>query len=414
MDEAQSEAQSEAQIESVSGAPAAALHAGDVAAGIPPPENRKFYPALDGIRALAVLMVFYQHYLSSRPELNWGWTGVDIFFVLSGFLITGILYDTRHDARRYRNFYGRRALRIFPLYYGVLLLILVSTPFFHWRYLPSFWMWPVYLGNFSRFVWLQNWLHASNAVDHVFSARFHSYIFINHFWSLCVEEQFYLLWPPVVFLVRNRQRLLAICLTTGVVVLAARCIAAIYAPQPYLNAELLYRATPFRIDALLYGGALALALRGPLGARLARRAVPLFLLFLCAFGGFELLWHHTAHTFYQPAAGARGLDTFGFLFIDLFAAVLILVCLAPGTWWYRFLTLKPLRRLGQVSYGFYVFHDIPHHAYAALAHALMPRLAATHGTATAAIALLCTLAISFLSFRFYEAPFLRLKRHFAD
>jgi len=75
------------------------------------PENRAFYPALDGLRAIAFLMVFFQHYYS----IPWGWTGVNIFFVLSGFLITGILFDSRNDAHRARNFYIRRTLRIFPL-----------------------------------------------------------------------------------------------------------------------------------------------------------------------------------------------------------------------------------------------------------------------------------------------------------
>src|ERR1035441_2665940 len=95
----------------------AGWHSADLVAGLPASENKKFYPALDGLRALAVLMVFYAHYnLSPGPSVAWGWAGVNIFFVLSGFLITGILYDTRNTARRFRNFYVRRTLRIFPLY----------------------------------------------------------------------------------------------------------------------------------------------------------------------------------------------------------------------------------------------------------------------------------------------------------
>jgi peptidoglycan/LPS O-acetylase OafA/YrhL len=81
------------------------------------PAKRAFYPALDGLRAVAFLMVFFHHYM----RLPWGWSGVDFFFVLSGFLITGILFDTRHDFHRFRNFYVRRTLRIFPLYYGIIL-----------------------------------------------------------------------------------------------------------------------------------------------------------------------------------------------------------------------------------------------------------------------------------------------------
>src|ERR1700712_3651211 len=91
------------------------------------PENRAFYPALDGLRAVAFLMVFFQHYLS----MPWGWTGVNVFFVLSGFLITGILFDTRDAPNRARNFYVRRTLRIFPLYYAIFLALLLLQPIMH-------------------------------------------------------------------------------------------------------------------------------------------------------------------------------------------------------------------------------------------------------------------------------------------
>ena len=108
------------------------------------PENRGFFPALDGLRAVAFMMVFLQHY----EKLPWGWSGVDFFFVLSGFLITGILFDTRNDSHRVRNFYIRRTPRIFPLYYGILLALLLSTPFAHWQWSWRWLVWPLYLGNF--------------------------------------------------------------------------------------------------------------------------------------------------------------------------------------------------------------------------------------------------------------------------
>ena len=120
-----------------------------------PSNHKRFYPALNGLRAVAVLLVFCQHYLASfYPALNWGWTGVDLFFVLSGFLITGILYDTRDHPRRVRNFYMRRTLRIFPLYYAVLVGALLTTPIFHWLWSPAWLLWFTYLGNYARFLFL--------------------------------------------------------------------------------------------------------------------------------------------------------------------------------------------------------------------------------------------------------------------
>src|SRR5665213_1679679 len=94
-----------------------------------------YYVALDGLRAVAVIMVFFKHYGEGKFFLfNWGWTGVDIFFVLSGFLITGILYDSQQKPHRYRDFYIRRTLRIFPLYYAVWLVILLAAPIAQWQW----------------------------------------------------------------------------------------------------------------------------------------------------------------------------------------------------------------------------------------------------------------------------------------
>src|ERR1700749_4828090 len=170
------------------------------------PENRAFYPALDGMRAVAFTLVFLIHYL----RLPWGWSGVNIFFVLSGFLITGILLDTRNDAHRARNFYVRRILRIFPLYYGVLLALLLLHPLLHCQWTRAWLAWPLYLGNFLRFAGPSAAIDGSpleHAADGwLILGRFpHASLYVGHFWSLCVEEQFYLFWPWVVFLIRSRK-----------------------------------------------------------------------------------------------------------------------------------------------------------------------------------------------------------------
>ena len=232
------------------------------------PENRAFYPALDGLRAVAFLMVFSEHYIS----MPWGWAGVDVFFVLSGFLITGILFDSRDHAHRIRNFYVRRTLRIFPLYYGVMLLIF---PFVY-RELSWPWLaWPTYLGNYTRMIGPYT---TGSTLQHL--ADFQPVIYtmirgihpitlsLGHFWSLCVEEQFYLVWPWMVFWIRNRRRLCWICASSVPLCLAARLSGQHLLPKWMLENEILYRATPFRLDALLLGGCLVLLIRGPLGDRL--------------------------------------------------------------------------------------------------------------------------------------------------
>ncbi len=397
----------------------AALHADDVVPNLPASENKRFYPALDGLRAIAVLMVFYQHYLSppgTRSAFNWGWSGVDIFFVLSGFLITGILYDTRNTLHRFRNFYVRRTLRIFPLYYGVLLIGLFLTPIFHWIWHPAWILWPLYLGNYGRFIWLNDWMQGTGVLDHLrssidFDTPF--FLYFGHFWSLCVEEQFYLVWPLAVFLIKDRVRLRDLCIAVCILCLIARVVCVCVLPQSYLHAEFLYRFTPLRADALLLGGALALMLRGPEAARLKRLVRPALSLFIIGFVLFEILYRHAARHFYYPVAGAPVLDTLGYTLIDLFAGIIILLALNPGGIFYRVLTIKPLRRLGQISYGFYVFHDIPHVAYGLLVDRIFPDVSdAATTNIIAAVALIGTLLLAYLSFRFYEAPFLRLKDRF--
>jgi peptidoglycan/LPS O-acetylase OafA/YrhL len=393
---------------------ASAFHAGDLVQDLPPSENKRFYPALDGLRALAVLMVFYQHYLNLHAAFAWGWTGVDFFFVLSGFLITGILYDTRNTEYRFRNFYVRRTLRIFPLYYGVLLVALLLTPIFHWIWHPGWYLWPLYLGNYVRFIWLSDFVQNTLTLEHLRSARqFHTpfILLLGHFWSLCVEEQFYLVWPLIVFFVKDRVRLRNFCIAVCILSLAARVACLYLVPQPYLKAELLYRLTPLRADALLLGGLLALLLRGPEAQWLGRILRPALYLFIASFVVFEMVFRLSMHHVYYPDATTPGLSTIGFTLIDLFAGIIILFSLEPSSYAYRLFTLKPLRRLGQMSYGFYVFHDIPHFAYVFLVSRLFGHFRHDRFV-IALVALVGTLVLSYLSFRFFEAPFLRLKDRF--
>ena len=222
-----------------------------------------WYPALDGVRAVAVTLVFTVHYTNHS---RFGWSGVLVFFVLSGFLITGVLFDNRNEHHRFRNFYVRRTLRIFPLFYFVWLLVLVGWPFLHEQWSPLRLLWPIYLGNFARFI------AGTSAVDHIYT-RFTVFpVEIGHFWSLAVEEQFYLLWPLVVFKVDDRKVLIRICLGVIVSVLLLRTLLLVVLPHSFLELQFYYRMMFLQADAFMMGGLLALLLRGPERVRVLSRA----------------------------------------------------------------------------------------------------------------------------------------------
>jgi peptidoglycan/LPS O-acetylase OafA/YrhL len=378
------------------------------------PENRAFFPALDGLRALAFLMVFFQHFYS----LPWGWTGVNIFFVLSGFLITGILFDTRDDPHRARNFYVRRTLRIFPLYYGIFLGLLLLYPIFHWEW-SAYWLaWPLYLANFLRI--LSPAAIVGNSPLNLAANAWlgtpllpRSQLYLGHFWSLCVEEQFYLLWPWVVFWVRGRRPLIWICSVAVVVVPLLRVYAQHTAPAWMLKSEL-FHATPFQLDSLLLGGLLALLWRGAYrdrlltaGRILALLAAAITIAYLAisihpsAFPNWREAYHYPH---WQP--------TWGTSFVDLFAAALVLCCIHPAGWLVRFFSLRPLRWMGRISYGAYVFHDIFHDLYVHTAIAIGHHsafCAAHKNEVTIVLGLTSTFFFAWLSFRFFESPFLNLK-----
>ena len=212
-------------------------------------------PALDGLRGIAVLVVMAMHFSIVEPLgaahglyhrlSGLGWTGVDLFFVLSGFLITGILYDAKGSRHYFRNFYARRTLRIFPLYYAFLIALFILLPLLA----PGtaepemgeerVWMW-AYLGNvlMARVGW-------EGLPSHT-----------THLWSLAVEEQFYLIWPLVVWWA-GRQRLLLICV--GAIALASLSRAALHLLGADPTAG--YTLLPARVDTLAIGSLVALLAR---------------------------------------------------------------------------------------------------------------------------------------------------------
>jgi peptidoglycan/LPS O-acetylase OafA/YrhL len=218
----------------------------------------KQIPALDGIRGVAVFWVVLHNATAMElaPSSKWlhlfpllasrGWIGVQLFFALSGFLITAGLLDAQHTPHYFRNFYAKRALRILPLYYAVLFALLVILPRF--IALP-----------YSREHEALLWLFIGNYTPSL------PYGF-GHFWSLAVEEQFYLFWPLVVWRLAPR-RLLTVCLWIAVGALLLRCVLAAYGADSWT----LYANTACRMDALALGGAGACVLRIPALRETARK-----------------------------------------------------------------------------------------------------------------------------------------------
>lgn len=366
------------------------------------PHDRAYFPSLDGLRAVSFFGVFLWHYM----QLPYGWAGVDVFFVLSGFLITGILYDTRDDPNRLRNFYIRRTLRIFPLYYGVLFVIFLLTPWMRWAWTWQWIAWPLYLGNFLRFLYphLNNGFVAAFADAHLVSLAFPGFdLRLGHFWTLCVEEQFYLLWPSIVFTVRDRRKLIAICVACIILAPLARTFATAHLPEALVAGEVVFHATPFRFDTLLVGALIALLYRGAHREQMQRAAqAVLAIAVLCVL----LLGAYWVRFRRSNLNNVVEHHPWMFTVIALFSGALMLRTLFPGTIPYRILNLRWLRLVGTVSYGAYVFHDIPHDEYFRLVKHYFHHGA---GPITAVFGLIMTLTLAFLSYHFFEFPILRLK-----
>lgn len=364
------------------------------------------FPALDGIRALAATMVFVFHYGGGEhggrllAALNLlrlqGWAGVNVFFTLSGFLITGVLYDTRADSKFFSRFYARRSLRIFPVYYLVAALLLVLTTVFlyQWRWLQlTFW---VYLGNIPG--GFDPGLYQLRAL------RPEANVYLGHLWSLCVEEQFYLLWPLLVWAVGERVKLLWTAAGISSFALALR-IWLVYGTSINLRSGWLLKMLPFEMDSLLIGALLALLLRGRYAAdwQLRSKWVLAAALAMLAIG-----------LSFDPRGEGRWMATAGHTLVALASAGLIGWALAAKTAAYKIFNLPFLRVLGRYSYGFYVYHLLFAAGWAATVAWLTLRFHAPvwAGALTMMVNFVVTFIVAKISFDFYEVRLLRSKRAF--
>ena len=381
-----------------SGAPAA-LH--DPAL----PDVRGHMPPLDGIRGLAVLGVMIYHFSvfsgidrTSAAITAWhgfasiGWIGVDLFFALSGFLITGILYDAKGTEGFFRTFYARRALRILPLYYGVLAVFFLGLRLLFpesasVRAVTSDQAW--------------YWTHLSNV-----QVALHGWPpshFVTHFWSLALEEQFYLVWPVVVLMLGGRQ-LARLC--GGIMVFSLLLRAWLFATGEGIAAFVLM---PARMDTLAFGAILAIAMRDPAlyahARRLARPVAGVSAALLAAI----LLWRGGLHK-NDPVTG-----TIGFTLLGAFFGAMMFFSVAgtPDSRYKRVLSSHGLRFLGKYSYALYVFHQPVAVLLAAFGlPSILMRLGASEFAAQmgyAGFATLASVVLALWSWNAFEKHFLKLK-----
>jgi peptidoglycan/LPS O-acetylase OafA/YrhL len=366
-------------------------------------------PALDGLRGIAIIAVMIYHYTFELQHghglggavyelLHQGRHGVDLFFVLSGFLITGILLDSRNSPRYFSTFYARRTLRIFPLYYGVLLVVLVVLPLFA---APA----PGAKQVMHDQGWL--WCYGANVLMTLTGKRalFNAeYFNLGHFWSLAVEEQFYLVWPLLVLLV-SRRTLIGICVACLPVSLALRLYFIAHGNSA--GADFF---TASRMDALAVGALVAILARGPSGLP-ALRTPARWIVLVCL-----VIWMAAL-----PSTGGKFWkysDYFNYTPIELLCGGLM--CLAlnapPTTTMARVFSAKPLRFFGKYSYGLYVFHFLLYPLFQIL-YARLPLPARLHtgNLGLIGLGILSTagsVAAAFASYQLYEKQLLKLKSRF--
>ncbi len=335
-------------------------------------------PQLDAIRGIAILVVMFHNERDVFPSFHLpgvfasGWMGVDLFFVLSGFLITGILLDAKGSAGFFRNFYARRCLRIWPLYYAVLLLMFVAVPLLRpaqgsmiFERSSPWWAYPLYLQNFLVPV-------STKAVGP-----------LGVTWSLAIEEQFYLVWPLVVRHL-SMARLRVVCL--GVIV--ASPFLRLYLSTEQVD---LYNNVFCRLDGLMWGALIATLVREPAFEPKRHRTL--------AWGAFvialPLALATDGHNIEWFVCSLSVLASAGLVYLALFST-------AP--WLQRLLSSRALVFTGTISYGLYLLHKLPFD--------VVKGRAVEHPALVFTLLIAAAYLLAYASWYLLEQPFLRLKRFY--
>lgn len=325
-------------------------------------------PRLDGLRALAFLAVFLNH----AVHLPMAWVGVDLFFVLSGFLITTILRRDRETPpiAYIGHFYARRARRILPPYFIVLgLVALLQLPEIEWE--KIWWHFLVFIQNFSV-----AWGYKTGA--------------LTPYWSLAVEEQFYLIWPLVVYVLPQR----ALTWTCIALIVGAPLLRAYFTPNVD-SYTVIFCLTPFRADLLAAGALIAIA--RDRWNKLLPRIVPTAWVLMCV-SAAAFFFPAALTSIWRASAHSVAFNTWGYtLSVAMCAAALIVVLGSRGAWLDVVFGWAPIVRLGRISYMCYLVHE-------PALHLSWRYFSVWSGAAVAFVATWC---FSALSWRFIESRLLQ-------
>ncbi len=318
---------------------------------MPSPPPRRASPRaveLDGLRGIAIALVLWHHLvasalpLGSDSWLGWlraasllAWSGVDLFFVLSGFFIGGILIEHSESPRLARVFYLRRALRILPLYFvtlaAIFALVAIGVPG-SWHEFPA-WIYGLFLTNFAL-AWAQHW----------------DWLPLSVLWSLAVEEQFYVLAPWIVRAV-SPIRLPWFAGTIALLAWALRIVVLAWYPNGHFGVNVL---TPLRMDELALGVLIAWAVRAKVAQSFFAELATRWKFWLaCAASGPAIL------TLQRSGGGDFTYCLYGYTLLAMFFALLVAVVagVRPVPFG-RLLTLRPLVHLGRHSYSVYLWHPL--------------------------------------------------------
>lgn len=352
-----------------------------------------YIPALNGLRGIAALLVMFFHYFL----LDFGWVGVQLFFVLSSFLITGILARERGSSASIylKNFYGRRCLRIFPLYYTFFAIILFID-------------WISGLPPNVMAIWLWGVTHTYN-LGLAVNTGLHNF-FLTHIWSLNVEEQYYLLWPVLIYLLPARllPRLLWACMFLAPVLRAATHTIAVQVWDVVDPAVSVYVMPLSYLDAFAAGGLVALG-----HFRCSRRRVLAYTALALAAGMINAYLLSGTSSILRADLGYPIYMSGGFQYIWgytilslLFAALIGSVVTHKSD--YRGLEFRMLEYLGKISFGLYLLHR----PVVALALWLVGAIGLDlkpYDLSFAALCVVLTIGIAALSYRYLEYPITQCK-----